>query len=113
MRIGANAAPSWVCLLRFTPSHLHANQTRGPGVPSLGYVSGEVAQVWLALETMQVLNFPVTNLTDADLRRLLDATTEGTIAGKRWGAISRFLDWCQDAGHISVNPCAWRPAGVA
>ena len=55
------------------------------------------------------LNLPVTNLTDADLRRLLDATTEGTIAGKRWGAISRFLDWCQDAGHISVNPCALVP----
>ena len=26
--------------------------------------------------------------------------------GKRFGALSRFLDWCQEAGHIPANPCA-------
>ncbi len=78
---------------------------RGPGVPSPEYVAREVSQVRLALETMQALDLPATSLTNADLRRLLDATSSGSIAGKRWGAISRFLDWCQDAGHIEANPC--------
>jgi hypothetical protein len=35
------------------------------------------------------------------------AAAEGvTTARKRFGALSRFLDWCQDAGHVSANPCA-------
>jgi hypothetical protein len=79
---------------------------RGPGVPSPQYVAREVSQVRLALETMQAMDLPATSLTNADLRRLLDATPSGSVAGKRWGAISRFLDWCQDAGHIDANPCA-------
>jgi len=24
----------------------------------------------------------------------------------RFGSLTRFLDWCQDAGHIKANPCA-------
>ena len=24
----------------------------------------------------------------------------------RFGALSRFLDWCHDVGHIPANPCA-------
>ncbi len=32
--------------------------------------------------------------------------TDGQRPRARFGALSRFLDWCQDAGHIQANPCA-------
>jgi hypothetical protein len=42
-----------------------------------------------------------------DKVRVLLSSAEGiTTARHRFGPLSRFLDWCQDAGHIAVNPCA-------
>ena len=49
---------------------------------------------------------PAADLTEADVRRLLNVAGGKTTARKRFGALSRFLDWCQDAGHIQANPCA-------
>jgi integrase len=43
-------------------------------------------------------------LTAADVRGLL--TNAGTTAHKRFGPLSRFLDWCQDTGQLEANPCA-------
>ena len=41
------------------------------------------------------------------MRKLLENSgSEGANARARFGALSRFLDWCQDAGHIQANPCA-------
>jgi integrase len=82
---------------------------RGHGAPSPGYVAAEIAQVRLALEAMQAEQTPATNLTEAHLRNLLDATAKGSIAGRRFGALCRFLDWCQEAGHIPINPCTLVP----
>ena len=31
---------------------------------------------------------------------------DGRPARARFGSLSRFLDWCQEGGHIKVNPCA-------
>ena len=36
---------------------------------------------------------------------MLDEPAHAPRARKRFGALSRFLDWCQDAGHIAANPC--------
>ena len=79
---------------------------RGTGAPSPGYVAEELAQIRLALATMSAEDMPAADLSEADVRRLLSAGGGNSIARKRFGALSRFLDWCQDAGHIGTDPCA-------
>ncbi|MBV8520785.1 MAG: site-specific integrase [Acetobacteraceae bacterium] len=80
---------------------------RGAGVPSPAYVSGELAQVRLALNEMGVTDTSVVDLGAADLRGLLMAPGDpGSNTRARFGALARFLDWCQDTGYVQVNPCA-------
>jgi integrase len=56
---------------------------------------------------MKVKNKPAADLTVADVRRLLGGAVPGTASIRaRFGSLTRFLDWCQDAGHIKANPCA-------
>lgn len=92
---------------------------RGAGLPSAAYVAEELAQVRLALTDMDAIQLPVAALGQPELRRLLDnASSAPGAARKRFGAMSRFLDWCQDAGHIQTNPCslvarARRPKAVS
>jgi integrase len=80
---------------------------RGTGMPSLAYVKEELAQVKLALAAIEAADTPAADLRADDVRRLL-AVTAASVAGarKRFGALNRFLDWCQDVGHIPANPCA-------
>ena len=75
---------------------------RGTGVPSPDYIADELMQAGTAISEMGAVDLPAANLTETDIRRLLGNTTS---ARARFGALSRFLDWCHDAGHISVNPC--------
>ena len=78
---------------------------RGDGLPSPRYVSDELAQVRLALADLEGL--PAAELGPAHVRSVIDATADKTATARaRFGALSRFLDWCQDAGHIPANPCA-------
>jgi hypothetical protein len=79
---------------------------RGSGLPSSAYASNEVAPVARALTAMDASATPATNLTVDDVRRLLTVATDERNLRARFGALSRFLDWAQDAGHISANPCA-------
>jgi Arm DNA-binding domain len=80
---------------------------RGAGFPSIAYVAIEIAQVKLALDGMEATRIPAADLGQAALRKLLDhGGDEGANTRARFGALSRFLDWCQDAGHIQANPCA-------
>jgi integrase len=79
---------------------------RGTGLPSPEYVADEVAHTRQALADMKVEDMPAASLTDAELRTLLGVAGGVTTARKRFGALSRFLDWCQDVGHIQANPCA-------
>ena len=60
----------------------------------------------MALRDMNATAMPVVELTDALVRRMLSAAHGVTTARHRFGALSRFLDWCQDAGYIQINPCA-------
>jgi integrase len=78
---------------------------RGTGLPSPEYVADEIAHARQALAEMKAEDIPAAHLTDAELRTLLGVTGGVTTARKRFGALSRFLDWCQDAGHIQANPC--------
>lgn len=79
---------------------------RGIGLLSPEYVADEVAHARRALADMKAEDMPAANLTDAELRTLLSVVGGVTTARKRFGALSRFLDWCQDTGHIQANPCA-------
>jgi len=80
---------------------------RGGGLPSPKYVGEELLQLRLAVADMEAGSLPVADLGMVELRRLLDRVAAGTATARaRFGALSRFLDWCQDAGHINVNPCA-------
>ncbi|MDA8249550.1 MAG: tyrosine-type recombinase/integrase [Rhodospirillales bacterium] len=79
---------------------------RGTGTVSPDYVAEELAQVRMALADMGAEGTPAADLTAADVRRLLAKRGEDANPRARFGALSRFLDWCQDAGHIQANPCA-------
>ncbi len=80
---------------------------RGTGLPSVDYVADELAQTKQALIGMEVEKLPAADLTEGDVRRLLAGAVDGAASTRaRFGALSRFLDWCQDAGHIKANPCA-------
>jgi integrase len=79
---------------------------RGTGSPSPDYIGEELTQVRMALAEMKANDKPAADLTDADVRGLLSSAVGITTARHRFGALSRFLDWCQDAGHIQANPCA-------
>ena len=84
----------------------HRPKMRGNGLPSASYVAEELAQVGFALTAMDAENKPAADLAEPDIRKLLNARGGGeTVARKRFGALSRFLDWCQDAGHVGANPC--------
>jgi integrase len=78
---------------------------RGSGSPSKTYVANEVAQVRLALEELHAPKGAAGDLTPATIRKWLDNSGESGSMRARFGALSRFLDWCQDAGHIALNPC--------
>ncbi len=75
----------------------------GGGLPSPRYVAEELSQLRLAIDEMDVADKPLSELGVADLRQLL--TGDGNQRG-RFSALSRFLDWALDAGHIQANPCA-------
>jgi integrase len=79
---------------------------RGAGTPSPDYIAEELAQVRMALADMKAANKPAADLTEADIRGLLSNAVGVTTARHRFGAISRFLDWCQNAKYIQANPCA-------
>ncbi|HME23710.1 MAG TPA: integrase arm-type DNA-binding domain-containing protein [Acetobacteraceae bacterium] len=91
---------------------------RGTGNASPAYVAEELSQCRLALADLEAQDMPVVALGLAELRRLLDRLGAApSVARKRFGALSRFLDWCQDAGQIAANPCtlvarARRPRAV-
>lgn len=80
---------------------------RGTGLPTPKHVREEETRVRAALAAMDAEAKPVAALTSADVRRMLDATVaRPAVARARYGALSRFLDFCIDAGHLETNPCA-------
>jgi integrase len=80
---------------------------RGAGLPSASYVADELAQVRLGLAEMSAENMPAAELGVLQIRQLLSLSANSSVNKRpRFGALSRFLDWCHDAGHIQANPCA-------
>lgn len=80
---------------------------RGTGLPSLVHVAEELAQVRAAMAMMDRAATPIAEVEAADVRRMLgELGNKPATARARYGALSRFFDWCQDEGHIAANPCA-------
>ena len=80
---------------------------RGTGLPCARHVREDVARARAAVTAMDAEAMPVAGVTPADIRRMLDAdAAHPSVARARFGSLSRFLDWCQEAGHLDVNPCA-------
>ena len=80
---------------------------RGVGLPCTRHVREDAARAYAAVAAMDGGNTPVSGLTPADVRRMLDANpAHPSVARARFGSLSRFLDWCQEGGHLDVNPCA-------
>jgi integrase len=79
---------------------------RGAGLPSAKYVAEEIAQARQAVDIMDAKDMPAADVGDVELRKLLRQASGGAATARaRFGSLSRFLDWCQDAGHIKANPC--------
>ena len=80
---------------------------RGTGLPCARHVREDVARARAAVGAMDADVVPVASVKPADIRRMLDADAAyPSVARARFGSLSRFLDWCQEAGHLDVNPCA-------
>jgi len=79
---------------------------RGAGKPSAKHVAEEIAHARAAAEAMGLADVPLADITAAHLRKLLIAeAARPATARARFGAFSRFLDWAQDEGTITINPC--------
>jgi integrase len=72
----------------------------------LVYVTYELAQLRSAVTATRIGDKAVGDVAPADVRALL-ATEAGrpSVARHRFGALSRFFDWCHDEGRLAVNPC--------
>jgi hypothetical protein len=80
---------------------------RGTGLPSPVHVADELAQVRAAVAAVEAGARPVSAVTAADVRGVTAALADRpATAGARFGALSRFFDWCPDEEHIQANPCA-------
>ncbi|RVT97675.1 DUF4102 domain-containing protein [Rhodovarius crocodyli] len=84
----------------------HRPKMRGRGTPGAAYVATELAHLRAAVETMKAGDKAVRDVSAPDLRTLLRAEAKRpAVARHRFGAVSRFLDWCMDDGHAPSNVC--------
>ncbi|MSO99830.1 MAG: site-specific integrase [Acetobacteraceae bacterium] len=80
---------------------------RGSGIISPGHASEEISHVKAAVLAMGCGAKPIADIGAPDLRKLLRADPHHPNAARhRFGAISRFFDWCRDDGLVQANPCS-------
>jgi integrase len=80
---------------------------RGAGRISAKHAAEETSHVKAAVAAMKAGGKPVSEIGAADIRLLLKADPETPNAARhRFGAVSRFFDWCKDEGLVPANPCA-------
>lgn len=80
---------------------------RGTGLPSPAHVAEELAQVRAGVAAMKAADVPIMALTATDVRSMTAMFADKPATARmRFGALSRFFDWCQDEGHLPANPCA-------
>lgn len=80
---------------------------RGHGLPSAAYVAAEMAHLKAAVATMKAGQMTVTDVGPTHIRLVLrEEAGRAAVAKHRFGALSRFFDWCLDEGHVKANPSA-------
>lgn len=80
---------------------------RKPGMVSARHVDNEGRQLRLALAEIGLEARPVAEIGAEHLARLLSLhAARPATARARFGAVSRFLDWCREEGLIAANPAA-------
>jgi len=109
--LAASAAKRGRTLARLVEDYAKAlpsrPKLRGTGTVSTSHAADEVAHVKAAVAVMKAGDKPVAELGAADLRAMLTGSAAmPATARHRFGALSRFFDWCQDEGHVALNPCA-------
>lgn len=78
----------------------------GHGVLSPRAVAEEIAHTRAAIKAMNALEKPVAAVGAADVKLMVECFADKPATARhRFGALSRFFDWAQDEGHISLNPC--------
>jgi integrase len=84
----------------------HRPKMRGAGTLSPRALQEEIRNVRLAVATMKVGERIILDVAEADIRILLTKEAKRPATARyRFGALSRFLDWCRDEGLIVQNPC--------
>ena len=79
---------------------------RGTGTLSAAALAEELRNIRGAVATMKAGTRSAASLGANDIRTLLTAEAKRPATARhRFGALSRFLDWCQDEGLIALNPC--------
>jgi integrase len=79
---------------------------RGSGAISAEHAAAEAAAVRNAIARMKLEGRPVAEIGPADLLGLLhlEAARPAT-ARLLFGAFGRFMEWCRERGHLTINPC--------
>jgi len=91
---------------------------RGTGTLTERHAGYEIAHLKAAVTAMKAGGKPLADIGAGDLRTMLARCADKPATARhRFGALSRFFDWCQDEGHIALNPCtlvakARRPRAV-
>ena len=92
---------------------------RGNGTVTERHARYEIMHLKAAVLEMNASSKPVADIGTTEIRVMLNVSADRPATARhRFGALSRFFDWCQDEGHIAVNPCnllakARRPRSVA
>jgi integrase len=107
-KVAAAAAKRSTTLSRLLDAYAAAlpsrPKLRGAGTISARTAKEEETHSRAAVAAMKAGDRSPSDIGAADLRAMLQASL-GKSARSRFGAISRFFDWCQDEGHVALNPC--------
>ena len=91
---------------------------RGSGVLGDVSASAEMANLRAAVAAMKAGTLPITAVGAREIRGMLNGVADKPATARhRYGSLSRFFDWCQEEGAITLNPCltvgkARRPRAV-
>ena len=90
----------------YTAALPHRPKMRGTGTLSPRALEEETRNIRAVVATMRLGERSVSDVSEADIRGLLTKEAKRPATARyRFGALSRFLDWCRDEGLIALNPC--------
>jgi integrase len=81
---------------------LPTKEKKGGGRISARWVKEQTVHLGCAVAALSIASSPIASVDVATVRKL----QHGKVYRHRFGAISRFLDWCVHEDRIATNPCA-------